>query len=152
MNKSFFGGLILGLSLGFGSRYIKKLDAEKFPGKDLSTLKDRGSFCIYEILLEVMKTSRTFLDKEIEKLQSRVSVYPANHKFLHELQRKTMEKVRAAIARDPRLKNLKIEVDSIGGVIHLTGTVSSIEEKAIAEDIVKEVTGAQVIVNECTPG
>lgn len=146
MNKTFIGGLLLGLSLGFGSRYIKKLDA----GKDLSTLKDRGCLWIYEMLLETLKTGRAFLDREIEKLQNHVTVYPANHKFPSELQRKTIEKVRAAIAKDPRLKNLKIEVDSIGGVIHLTGRVSTIEEKAIAEDIVKEVTGAQIIVNECT--
>ncbi|MCL5773594.1 MAG: BON domain-containing protein [Firmicutes bacterium] len=150
MNKSFFGGILLGLSIGFGSRYIKKLDAVNLPGKDLNNLKNKGCACIYEILLELMKTSRAFLDKGIDKIQNHVTVHPANQKFLPELQRKTMEKVMSAITKDPRLKNLRIKVDSIGGVIHLTGEVSSIEEKAIAEDIVKEVTGAQLIVNECT--
>jgi hyperosmotically inducible protein len=55
--------------------------------------------------------------------------------------------VKTKLLADPLSSGLKIDVDTAGAVVTLTGTVSSSDEKARAEDVTKNTTGVSSVVN-----
>ena len=57
-------------------------------------------------------------------------------------------RVREGLARENRVHARKIRVLSIGGVIHLEGTVDTPEEREIAGAVAEEAARAHVLVND----
>jgi hyperosmotically inducible periplasmic protein len=55
--------------------------------------------------------------------------------------------VKTAFLADPQVGGLKIDVDTANAVVTMTGTVSTSEEKARAEDIAKNSKGVSSVVN-----
>lgn len=60
-------------------------------------------------------------------------------------------KVKTKLAADVRLSTLtSINVDSNGGVVTLSGTVPTAEDKRMAESVAKSAEGVQSVVNNLT--
>lgn len=57
-------------------------------------------------------------------------------------------KVRAALAADPRLKGMRIEVESRGGQVTLTGTVPSFRERYRAIETALRVQGVRTVTSK----
>ena len=55
--------------------------------------------------------------------------------------------VKTKLLADPGTSGLKINVDTASAVVTLTGTVSTMEEKARAEDVSKNTAGVSAVVN-----
>lgn len=58
--------------------------------------------------------------------------------------------VKTKLLADPASSGLKIHVDTTNGVVTLTGTVSTDDEKARAEAVTKETSGVSSVVNSLT--
>lgn len=58
------------------------------------------------------------------------------------------ERVRTALAEDPRISELGVEVEIRGGTVVLTGTVTSPEQKAAATAVAQHLLPHHQIRNE----
>ena len=58
--------------------------------------------------------------------------------------------VREALARNPRVAPTAIEVSAVDGVVTLRGTVPTLEQKWLAEDIARWAVGVRDVVNDIT--
>jgi osmotically-inducible protein OsmY len=58
------------------------------------------------------------------------------------------EKVQAALQEDARTREAPIEVLNENGIITLTGFVTHLETREIAEEITKDVDGVVSVVND----
>lgn len=56
--------------------------------------------------------------------------------------------VRAAVARDERLRDTEIDVDTQEGIVRLSGFVSSAEDVATAAAVARTVKGVQSVRND----
>lgn len=61
-------------------------------------------------------------------------------------------RVREALARDGRVHARKIRVLMIGGVVHLEGTVDTLEEKEIAGEVAQNAARTHILVNDLHVG
>ncbi len=61
-------------------------------------------------------------------------------------------KVKAALAKDPGASALAIEVETTKGVVQLSGSVDSADEKMKAESIARGVDGVKGVENALKPG
>ncbi|MBI3946758.1 MAG: BON domain-containing protein [Armatimonadetes bacterium] len=61
-------------------------------------------------------------------------------------------RVREALARDGRVRARKIKVMIIGGVVHLEGAVTTIEEKEMAGQLAREAARTHILVNDLHVG
>lgn len=59
-----------------------------------------------------------------------------------------VSKVRSALASDPRLRGRNVGVRMIGGILHLEGEVRAPEEKALASEIARRASGAELVAND----
>ena len=59
-----------------------------------------------------------------------------------------VEHVREALAHDARVSELGVEVDVSGGVVILSGTMTSSERQAAAAEVVHELLPDHVVRNE----
>jgi hyperosmotically inducible periplasmic protein len=59
-------------------------------------------------------------------------------------------KVKTKMAADPNASALRVDVDTVNGVVTLKGTVPTATEKATAERIAKETEGVTRVVNNIT--
>lgn len=58
------------------------------------------------------------------------------------------ERVKAAVRRDPDVRTVDVVVFVRGGVVTLSGTVSTPHEKSQAEQLASQVEGVTAVVNE----
>jgi hyperosmotically inducible protein len=58
--------------------------------------------------------------------------------------------VKTKLLADPASSSLAIHVDTANGIVTLTGTVSTAAEKARAEDLAKDTSGVNSVVNSLT--
>ncbi|RUM87310.1 MAG: BON domain-containing protein [Thermodesulfatator sp.] len=56
-------------------------------------------------------------------------------------------KVKLALLRDPVTKARKIDVDTVNGVVTLTGAVETEAERRRAEEVARSVSGVRAVVN-----
>lgn len=56
-------------------------------------------------------------------------------------------KVKSVLLADPTVKGLNISVDTVGGTVTLSGTVSSQDERAKAESLAAGIEGVRSVVN-----
>ena len=61
-------------------------------------------------------------------------------------------KVKLALAKDPVTKARKIDVDTVDGVVTLTGMVETEAEKRRAEDLARKVAGVRAVRNNLMVG
>ncbi|MGE5618919.1 MAG: BON domain-containing protein [Sphingomonadaceae bacterium] len=59
-----------------------------------------------------------------------------------------VSKVSSAIASEPNLRGRKVGVRMIGGILHLEGEVRTPEEKALASEIARRASGAELVAND----
>ncbi len=59
-----------------------------------------------------------------------------------------VSKVDAALAREPRLRGRHIGVRMIGGILHLVGEVRTEEERALAGEVARRASGAELVAND----
>lgn len=62
----------------------------------------------------------------------------------------TAERIRAALAADPRLGELGIAVKIGGNRVHLSGSVVTAERRALVEAIVRELLPGHEVQNDVT--
>ena len=60
-------------------------------------------------------------------------------------------KVKAAIFAEPNLKSLQISVDTVGGVVTLTGSVNASAESDRAKAVAAGVEGVKAVENRLAP-
>lgn len=58
------------------------------------------------------------------------------------------DRVREALADDPRTNHAIIEVTSSQGIVTLSGTVNSVQVSDVAEEIARQTPGVVSVVNE----
>ncbi len=61
-------------------------------------------------------------------------------------------RVKLALARDPITKARKIDVDTVNGVVTLTGVVETETEKRRAEEVARKVSGVRAVRNNLMVG
>ncbi len=59
-----------------------------------------------------------------------------------------VSKVNSALASEPRLRGRPVGVRIIGGILHLEGQVQSPEEKALASEVARRSSGAELVAND----
>jgi hypothetical protein len=59
-------------------------------------------------------------------------------------------KVKAAVAAEPEIRSMKIDVDTKNGVVTLNGTVASQEQKMRAKQAAQNVDGVKQVVDNLT--
>ncbi len=59
-----------------------------------------------------------------------------------------VSKVNSALAGEPRLRGRDVGVRIIGGILHLEGQVQSPEEKALASEVARRSSGAELVAND----
>ncbi len=59
-----------------------------------------------------------------------------------------VSKVNSALAGEPRLRGRNVGVRMIGGILHLEGQVQSPEEKALASEVARRSSGAELVAND----
>lgn len=59
-----------------------------------------------------------------------------------------VSKVSSAIASEPNLRGRKVGVRMVGGILHLEGEVRTPEEKALASEIARRASGAELVAND----
>lgn len=58
--------------------------------------------------------------------------------------------VKSALTASPQVGALGVDVDTVANVVTLSGTVNSVEQKRVAEEIAKDVEGVTSVVNNLT--
>jgi len=58
------------------------------------------------------------------------------------------DRVRQRLVSDPEIKGYKVEVETKGGVVTLTGTVETERARAKAEKVSRKVSGVKSVVNK----
>jgi len=58
------------------------------------------------------------------------------------------DRVRQRLVSDPEIKGYKVEVETKGGVVTLTGTVETERARAKAEKVTRKVSGVKSVVNK----
>jgi hyperosmotically inducible protein len=56
-------------------------------------------------------------------------------------------KIKAKLLADPEVKSLRIDVDTAEGRVALNGTVSSADQKAVAERLARQTEGVKSVTN-----
>lgn len=59
-----------------------------------------------------------------------------------------VSKVSSALAGEPALRGRSVGVRMIGGILHLEGEVRTPEEKALASEIARRSSGAELVAND----
>lgn len=59
----------------------------------------------------------------------------------------TVSKVASLLNQEPRLRGADVGVRIIGGILHLEGNVSTPEQKALAGEIARQQSGAELVAN-----
>ncbi len=59
-----------------------------------------------------------------------------------------VSKVSSALASEPRLRGANVSVRMIGGILHLEGEVRTPEEKALASEVARRASGAELVAND----
>ncbi len=59
-----------------------------------------------------------------------------------------VSKVTSALASEPRLRGQDVGVRIIGGILHLEGQVQSPDEKALASEVARRSSGAELVAND----
>jgi osmotically-inducible protein OsmY len=59
-----------------------------------------------------------------------------------------VSKVSSALASEPRLRGRPVGVRMIGGILHLEGQVESPDEKALASEVARRSSGAELVAND----
>jgi osmotically-inducible protein OsmY len=80
----------------------------------------------------------------VRRVKNHIKVKPAMQLSASAIEKK----IEDAFLRDPYVSSYEIEVDVIGGVAVLSGTVDSYYEKVQAEDIAAKVSGVLVVDND----
>ena len=58
------------------------------------------------------------------------------------------DRVRQRLVSDPEIKGYKVDVETKGGVVTLTGTVETERARAKAEKVTRKVSGVKSVVNK----
>lgn len=63
-----------------------------------------------------------------------------------------VSKVGSALASEPRLQGRRVGVRMIGGILHLEGDVRTQDEKALASEVARKSSGAELVANDLRVG
>ena len=96
---------------------------------------------------EQMKQQKS-QEEEKQPIKGQASEQGSVRKYMDDAMITT--KVKAALAKDPGASALAISVETTKGVVQLTGSVDSAEEKMNAESIARGVEGVRGVENKLT--
>ena len=108
-------------------------------GQLLAELADRGVKALRTRMQTGFGRQMAVLQEVSETLDAATTQWEASM---------TVSKVAAALADEPRLRGCTVGVRMIGGILHLEGDVRSEEEKRLAGQIAREVSGAELVAND----
>jgi len=134
LKKNTLIGLILALSLGVAACDKKPGPAEQ-AGKSIDQSMDKAGKKIDEVVDKV--------DTKVSEQSSKTG------QAIDDAEITT--KVKAAIFTEPGLKSLQISVDTIKGVVTLTGTVDSPDNAEKVTLLAKAVDGVKSVDNKLSP-
>ncbi len=61
-------------------------------------------------------------------------------------------RISEALARDKRTKNLAVDASVIGAHVTLTGTVPTVNDRKVVEEVTRSVSGVAGVINEIRIG